>query len=65
MTLTWPLLQVIPGADDSHAKNCFHTSRELGMAIVTSCLKEHAEHYQQQLYRYGCRSTIEPDSMTE
>lgn len=40
----------------------FLHSKQLGLAIVTSCLKEHAEHYAQQLYRYGCRATIEPDT---
>lgn len=31
---------VVRGADEAHAKNCFHTSKQLGLAIVTSCLKE-------------------------
>jgi ATP-dependent Clp protease adapter protein ClpS len=34
------------------------------MAIVTSCLKEHAEFYMQQLYRYGVKTAIEPDTTT-
>lgn len=53
---------VVQGTDESHARNCFSTSQELGMAIVTTCLKEIAEFYQFQLYRYGCRTAIEPDT---
>ncbi|WIA16919.1 hypothetical protein OEZ85_013845 [Tetradesmus obliquus] len=56
------LTYVVPACDEAHARNCFATSKELGMAIVTSCLKEHAEFYMQQLYRYGVRTAIEPDN---
>lgn len=55
---------VVPGADEAHARNCHATAMELGMAIVTTCLKEHAEHYSQQLYVRGCKSAIEPDGIT-
>jgi ATP-dependent Clp protease adapter protein ClpS len=58
------LTYVVPTCDEAHARNCFATSKELGMAIVTSCLKEHAEFYMQQLYRYGVRTAIEPDTTT-
>lgn len=58
------LTSVVPNVDEPHARNCFATSKELGMAIVTSCLKEHAEFYMQQLYRYGVRTAIEPDNTT-
>lgn len=58
------ITRVIPGVDDLHAKNVFQTSKDLGKAIVATALKEHAEHYAQQLYSYGLRSTIEPDSST-
>jgi hypothetical protein len=37
------LTQVVPACDEQHARNCYATSQQLGMAIVTSCLKEHAE----------------------
>jgi hypothetical protein len=48
-----------------HAANCFHTSRQLGKAIITTCLKEHAEFYSQQLYfSFRCHSSIEPDTTT-
>lgn len=53
---------VIPGIDESRAENCYVTAQSIGMALVTVCLKEHAEFYCQQLFRYGCRSTIEPDT---
>ncbi|KAL4458799.1 hypothetical protein ABPG75_013664 [Micractinium tetrahymenae] len=53
---------VVPGADESHAANCFHTARSLGMAIITSSPKEHAEFYCQQLWQRGCRVNMEPDS---
>lgn len=52
----------IPGTDESHAANCFHTARSLGMAIVTTALLEIAEHYAQQLFKLGVRATIEPDT---
>lgn len=58
------LTQVVPSCDEQHARNCFNTSKTLGMAIVTSCLKEHAEFYMQQLYRYGVKTAIEPDTTT-
>lgn len=53
---------VVPGVDEGHAKNCFNTSRTLGVAIITSTLKEHAEFYSEQLYRWSCKTRIEPDS---
>jgi ATP-dependent Clp protease adapter protein ClpS len=58
------LTQVVPACDEQHARNCFNTSQTLGMAIVTSCLKEHAEHYMMQLHRYGVTTAIEPDTTT-
>ncbi len=58
------ITKIVPGSDQNHARNCYTTAKELGMAIVTTCLKEHAEHYAQQLYRFGCKAAIEPDSAT-
>lgn len=55
------LTVVVPSVDETHARNCYETSKSLGMAIVTSCLKEHAEHYRQQLFQYRLRTSIEPD----
>ncbi|PSC76315.1 hypothetical protein C2E20_0678 [Micractinium conductrix] len=34
------IVAVIPGADESHAANCYHTARSLGMAIITSSPKD-------------------------
>jgi hypothetical protein len=31
---------VVRGVDETHARNCYQTSKQLGMAIVVSCLKE-------------------------
>ncbi|GIL72163.1 hypothetical protein Vretifemale_2546, partial [Volvox reticuliferus] len=36
---------VVPIADEVHARNCYCTSKQLGMAIITTALKEHAELY--------------------
>ncbi|KAF8065764.1 hypothetical protein HT031_002824 [Scenedesmus sp. PABB004] len=58
------LTQVVSGCDEPHARNCYATSKQLGAAIVTSCLKEHAEHFMQALYRCGVRTAIEPDNTT-
>lgn len=58
------IIAVVPGADESHAANCFVTARSIGMAIVTSAAKEHAEFYCQQLWQRGCRVNLEPDSTT-
>ena len=55
---------VLPGTDVNHAKNCFVTSRELGAAIIISCLREHAEFYGEQIFKLGCRTKIEPDTAT-
>lgn len=58
------LCRVVPDVDELKAKNLFETSRQLGQAIVTTALKEHAEFYSSQIFRQGVRSTIEPDSTT-
>lgn len=55
---------VVPGVSPDHAANCFHTAKQLGVAMITSCLKEHAEFYAHQLYARGCRTKIEPDTTT-
>lgn len=58
------ILTVVPGTDQSHAANCFHTSRSLGIALVTTALLEIAEHYQHELYRRGLRTRVDPDTTT-
>lgn len=55
-------LQVVVGTSEEHALNCYHTARELGQAMVTSCLQEHAEFYALQMAKNGVRCTIEPDT---
>ena len=57
-------ITTVVGVDDLHAKNCFQTSKQLGQALITSCLKEHAEFYAEQIQRKGVSATIEPDSTT-
>ena len=42
---------VIANVNEQQAKNCFHTSKQLGQAMITSCMKEHAEFFTQQLNR--------------
>lgn len=58
------LTSVVPNCDEQHARNCHATAQQLGMAIITSCLKEHAEFYMHTLFRFGVRTTIEPDITT-
>lgn len=58
------LCGVVQGVDEAHAKNCFQTSRQLGMAIVVSSLRERVEFYRQQLYLHGVKTAMEPDTMT-
>ena len=42
---------VVSSVDEQQAKNCFHTSKQLGQAVIVSCLKEHAEFFTQMLNR--------------
>ncbi|KAK9821559.1 hypothetical protein WJX81_001774 [Elliptochloris bilobata] len=56
------ITQVVVGTSQEHALNCYNTACKLGQAIITSCLKEHAEFYALQMAKNGVRCTIEPDS---
>ncbi|KAG2430449.1 hypothetical protein HXX76_009972 [Chlamydomonas incerta] len=58
------ITHVVPGTSPDHARNCFATSKQLGMAIITTALKEHAEMYREQLYTYRVRTALEPDNST-
>lgn len=58
------VITAVVGSDELHAKNCFATSRKLGQAMVTSCLKEHAEFYVEQIKRQGVLVKMEPDTTT-
>lgn len=55
---------VVATVDEQKARNCFATSKQLGQALVTSCLKEHAELYTDQMRRKGCKASMEPDTTT-
>ena len=55
---------VVATVDEQQARNCFATSKQLGQALVTSCLKEHAELYTDQMRRKGCKASMEPDTTT-
>ncbi|CAK0780353.1 hypothetical protein CVIRNUC_005023 [Coccomyxa viridis] len=58
------ILDAIPGTSEDHALNCFNTAEKLGQAMITSCIKEVAEFYNEQLLRQGVSSKIEPDTTT-
>lgn len=58
------ITRVVPGTNPDHARNCFATSKQLGMAIITTALKEHAELYREQLFTYRVRTALEPDNST-
>ena len=58
------VITTVVGSDELHAKNCFATSKKLGQAMVTSCLKEHAEFYVEQIVRQGVTAKMEPDTTT-
>lgn len=45
------LTTVIGSVDEAQAKNCFNTSKQLGQALIISCLKEHAEFFTQMINR--------------
>ncbi|KAK9915484.1 hypothetical protein WJX75_009860 [Coccomyxa subellipsoidea] len=53
---------IIPGTSPDHALNCYNTAKKLGQAIITSCIKEVAEFYSEQLSRQGISNMIEPDT---
>ena len=52
---------VIPEVDENRALNCYNTSKALGVALIVTAIKERAEAYSQQLFRYRVRSKVEPD----
>lgn len=45
------LTTVIGSVDEQQAKNCYNTSKQLGQALVVSCMKEHAEFFAQMINR--------------
>ena len=56
--------KVVQGVSEDQARNAFVTSKQLGQAMITSCLKEHAEFYVEQLMRQQVKSSMEPDTTT-
>ncbi|KAG2431302.1 hypothetical protein HYH02_013433 [Chlamydomonas schloesseri] len=58
------ITHVVPNTNPDHARNCYATSKQLGMAIITTALKEHAEMYREQLFTYRVRTALEPDNST-
>ncbi|KAG6530228.1 ATP-dependent Clp protease adapter protein CLPS2, chloroplastic-like [Zingiber officinale] len=59
------LPQVVPSVTSDLARELFHESREMGVALVIITVKEHAEFYAQMMTLHGLRSAIEADSNLE
>jgi ATP-dependent Clp protease adaptor protein ClpS len=55
------LLRTINRLSRAEAENIMLTAHLNGSAIVVTCPKETAEHYQEQLLGYGLTATIEPE----
>ena len=51
---------IVSSVDEQQAKNCFHTSKQLGQALIVSCLKEHAEFFTQMLNRQALSKSTLP-----
>lgn len=59
--VTKVLPTVVPAVTAEDARRLFNESRELGQALVTLAVKEHAEFYAQTMAMRGLRATIQPD----
>jgi ATP-dependent Clp protease adaptor protein ClpS len=55
------LLRTIIRLTHREAEQIMLTAHLTGSAIVVTCPKETAEHYQEQLLNYGLTATIEPE----
>jgi len=55
------LLRTINSLSRAQAENIMLTAHLSGSAIVVTCPKEVAEHYQEQLLGYGLTAIIEPE----
>jgi ATP-dependent Clp protease adaptor protein ClpS len=55
------LLRTIIRLSRREAEQIMLTAHLTGSAIVVTCPKETAEHYQEQLLSYGLTATIEPE----
>ncbi len=52
------ITRIVPGVDDEHAKNCFHTARQLGMVRLD---EQRADWRRRRLTRLcdACSSILE------
>jgi ATP-dependent Clp protease adaptor protein ClpS len=55
------LLRIINRLTRQEAEQIMLTAHLTGSAVVVTCPKETAEHYQEQLLSYGLTATIEPE----
>jgi ATP-dependent Clp protease adaptor protein ClpS len=55
------LLHTVNRLSRREAEHIMLTAHLTGSAVVVTCPKETAEHYQEQLLGYGLTATIEPD----
>ncbi|HEV2579236.1 MAG TPA: ATP-dependent Clp protease adaptor ClpS [Ktedonobacteraceae bacterium] len=55
------LLHTINRLSRREAEHIMLTAHLTGSAVVVTCPKETAEHYQERLLGYGLTATIEPD----
>jgi ATP-dependent Clp protease adaptor protein ClpS len=55
------LLRTINRLSRREAEQIMLTAHLTGSAVVVTCPKETAEHYQEQLLSYGLTATIEPE----
>ncbi|NJN72781.1 MAG: ATP-dependent Clp protease adapter ClpS [Limnothrix sp. RL_2_0] len=55
------LIQTIGGLTQPQAINIMMEAHTNGLALVITCVQEHAEFYCETLQSHGLSSTIEPD----
>ncbi|MGB2924709.1 MAG: ATP-dependent Clp protease adapter ClpS [Limnothrix sp.] len=55
------LMQTVAGMTQPQAVNIMMEAHTNGLALVITCVQEHAEFYCEMLQSHGLSSTIEPD----
>lgn len=55
------LMQTVAGLTQPQAINIMMEAHTNGLALVITCVQEHAEFYCETLQSHGLSSTIEPD----
>jgi len=55
------LIQTVAGLTQPQAVNIMMEAHTNGLALVITCVQEHAEFYCETLQGHGLSSTIEPD----